>query len=52
MITSVVREHHWLPAQVGSLFLDADDHYGLEYWYNDLVEVNEELKTIQPPQPQ
>lgn len=41
-----MREHHWLPNQISSLFLDADDHYGLIYWYNDLDQVNTELEQI------
>ena len=49
MITSVVREHHWLPSQVGSLFVDNIDHYGLEYWYNDVMKVTNELTATPKP---
>lgn len=45
MIKTVVREHHWLPDQIAALsFYDPDDPNGLEYWYNDILEVHEQLK--------
>ena len=44
MIKSVVREHHWSPSEFKSLYLDDADFFGLEFWFNDVVEVNESLK--------
>lgn len=44
MIKSVVREHKWIPEVIDKLFLDDYDHRGLLYWYNDIDEVNKELK--------
>jgi len=44
MIKSVVREHHWTPDKIDSLYLDSRDHHGLEYWYNDVKEVSASLK--------
>lgn len=44
MIVSVVREHHWTPQKIESLYLDDADFFGLKFWYNDVREVNRELK--------
>lgn len=44
MILSVVREHHWPPDKIGGLFVDDMDWLGLEFWYNDLRALNDELK--------
>ena len=44
MIWSVVREHHWPPEVIDGLYLDSADHFGLEFWYDDLIEVHKELK--------
>jgi hypothetical protein len=43
MIVSVVREHHWTPDVINGLYLDDADHFGLEFWYNDIKKVSEEL---------
>jgi hypothetical protein len=43
MIKSVVREHNWSPDIVGDLFFDSIDYKGLEFWYNDVVQVSKEL---------
>lgn len=43
MIKTVVREHHWTPNKIESLYLDDADFFGLKYWYNDILEVNDEL---------
>lgn len=45
MLTSVAREFHWPPETLGGFFIDDIDLNGLEFWYNDVVEVHEELKT-------
>jgi hypothetical protein len=44
MLTSVAREYHWPPEILGGFFVDNVDLYGLEFWYNDVFEVHEELK--------
>jgi len=44
MIKSVVREHHWIPNVVDELYVDKIDHHGLEFWYNDIDEVQKKLK--------
>ncbi len=38
----------WLPKDVGSLFFDEMDFYGLLYWYNDIKETNDELESKIP----
>jgi len=43
MIKTIVREHHWKPSYLSKLYLDDADYLGLEYWYNDVVEVGEEI---------
>jgi hypothetical protein len=44
MIRSVVREHHWTPSTVRSLYLDNRDIDGLVYWYEDVKAVVAEMK--------
>lgn len=44
MIKSIVREHHWSPKEINGLYLDSTDHFGLEYWYDDVVQVHNDLK--------
>lgn len=48
MIKTVVREHHWSPEIVGDLFINGDDHESLEFWYDDCVQMNKELKDKEP----
>ena len=43
MVRTVVREHHWSPTEIENLYLDDADFFGLMWWYNDILEVNEEL---------
>ena len=45
MIVSVVREYKWTPHYVEGLFLDEADLFGLEYWFNDVKKLIEDLKT-------
>lgn len=44
MMASVAREFKWSPDILGDLFFDAEDYQGLEYWYNDIVEMHKQLK--------
>ena len=43
MLTRVAREFHWPPEILGGFFIDDIDLNGLEFWYNDVVEVHKEL---------
>ncbi len=43
MIKTVVREHHWPPHIIKELYLDNEDYQGLEYWYEDVIEVSKDL---------
>lgn len=49
MIRSVAREFNWLPKDIGSLFLDDIDYLGLEYWYKDILEAIEYIKSKTKP---
>ena len=44
MVKTVVREHHWSPDIINGLYLDDIDRFGLEYWYNDIIECVKEIK--------
>lgn len=39
MVISVVREYKWSPNEIGSLYLDDADFFGLEYWYKDVIAI-------------
>lgn len=45
MIKSVVRAYNWTPDKIENLHLDDADFFGLEYWYNDVKEVDNSLKS-------
>jgi hypothetical protein len=44
MIKSIVREHHWTPNTINDLYVDDMDHFGIEYWFDDVKEVSDSLK--------
>jgi hypothetical protein len=44
MFRTVVREYHWSPAIVGDFYIDDMDVEGLEFWYNDIIEMHEAIK--------
>lgn len=44
MIKSVVRAHHWTPDVINSLYHDSIDYFGLQFWYDDVRQVEKELK--------
>jgi len=46
MFRTVAREHHWPPQILGGLYLDRVDHLGLEFWVDDVIKVNEEIKQL------
>jgi len=43
MVKSIVRQNGWSPEIISSLYLDGVDYFGLEYWYEDVKEVNESI---------
>lgn len=40
---TVSGEFKWLPKQMGSFFIDAQDYDGIEMWYNRVKDLKEEL---------
>jgi hypothetical protein len=42
MMRSVAREYKWPPDLIGGFFIDNIDHYGLEFWYEDIIKMIEE----------
>ncbi|NCX55601.1 MAG: hypothetical protein EBW87_00160 [Burkholderiaceae bacterium] len=48
IIKTIVRQYHWSPAQIGDLFFDREDYYGIMYWHDDAVEVNREMESLMP----
>jgi hypothetical protein len=44
MIVTVVRQYSWTPTEIGRLYLDDEDYLGLEFWYNDVIKINSEMK--------
>ena len=44
MIKSVARQYHWPPDKIESLYVDDTDFFGLEYWYNDALEIEKEIR--------
>lgn len=44
MIFSVGMQQKWLPSQIGSLYLDDTDFYGLEYWYNNVKKYAQQIE--------
>lgn len=48
MFRTVVREYHWSPAIVGDFYIDDIDLEGLEFWYNDILEMHDQLKRSLP----
>ncbi len=43
-IKSIIREHHFGPSIIDAFFLDAIDYNGLDFYYNDIKEVNREIE--------
>jgi hypothetical protein len=44
MVSSVVNEYKWSPEIIGDLFFDSEDYHGLEFWYNNVKEMNDRMK--------
>lgn len=43
MVKSVIREFKWSPTVINELFIDDADYLGLEYWYNDALEIQKSI---------
>ena len=48
MTKSVGLELGWTPSELESLYLDAQDLRGLEYWYDAIAAMNNKLKPKEP----
>jgi len=44
MVKTVVREFKWPPTVIDNLFVDDVDYKGLIFWYNDVAQVQKEIK--------
>ena len=44
LIKSVVRQYHWQPRIISSLYADNQDYMGLIYWYEDALDIAREMK--------
>ena len=40
----MVREHHFSPTELGDFFYDGIDYQGIEWYYEDILEVVKEMK--------
>jgi hypothetical protein len=38
-----MRDTKWSPEIIGDLFFDAQDYQGLEYWYEDIMQMIKEI---------
>ena len=45
MIFSVGMQQKWLPEIIDSLYVDAQDHFGLEYWYDNVKKYAQQIET-------
>lgn len=46
MITAVVMRLRWTPEYINTLYVDALDHNGLEYWYNVILKESKDIENI------
>lgn len=44
MLKSIVREYKFTPKDIDDLYLDDENYHGLIYWYNDVLQINKDLK--------
>lgn len=44
-----MREYHFTPDVIDTFFLDSKDHHGIEYIYDDIFEVIQEMKPKKKP---
>lgn len=45
MVDTVALEMKWLPKDLGSLFIDDEDMYGLVYWFNRIQKMIKRIET-------
>lgn len=45
MIKTVVRTYHWNPEIISNMYCDSRDYYGIEFWYNDVVNQHRDLES-------
>ena len=43
IVKTIVNEFHWTPTYIDSLYCDDIDHYGLLYWYNNILEMHKKI---------
>lgn len=48
MVKTVVREHHYPPAVIDAFFVDGIDHHGIEFWYNDILDIIKQSESKKP----
>lgn len=48
MVRSIYREHHWPFEIISGLFVDNVDPQGIEFVYEDIVQVSEEIRAKIP----
>jgi hypothetical protein len=44
MVKTVARGRGWTPDVIGELYLDNVGFQGLVFWYDDVIQENEDLK--------
>jgi hypothetical protein len=50
MVKTVCRSFPWAsPQYIDGMFMDAKDHHGLIYWYNDVYDQHREVKALTTP---
>lgn len=45
VVKTIVNEYHWFPDKIESLYLDNIDMYGITFWYDNILEMHEKLKS-------
>ena len=45
MLKSVVREFNFTPKDIDDMYLDDQNYHGIIYWYNDVLQIEKDLKT-------
>jgi hypothetical protein len=44
MVNSIATNYHWPPSVLSGLFIDAEDMFGIVYWYNLIEQSAAEIK--------
>ena len=45
MVITIIREHHYTPKTIDSLYFDSVDHYGIGYLYDDIKKIVEKINS-------